>query len=68
MLTKTQANRIRGLVARKVRCEMALWALNSDNANGIDFGDSYRTQVMANLKRADQALFGLLREVTGQEP
>lgn len=67
MLTKIEANRIRGLVARKVRCERALWALNSDNANGVDFGDAYRQQVIANLKAADEALFGLIRQVTGPE-
>lgn len=66
MLTKTQANRIRGLVARKVRCEQALWALHSDNANGLDFGEAYRQQVMANLKAADEALFGLIRETTAK--
>jgi len=68
MITKTDANRLRGLIARKVRCEVALWALNSDNANGVDFGDQYRAGVLSDLKRADESLFGLIRELTEKEP
>ena len=68
MLTRIQANRIRGLIARKVRCETALWALNSDNANGVDFGDAYRDMIIRNLDSANKTLFDFLRELTEENP
>jgi hypothetical protein len=63
MLTKTEANRLRGLIARKVRCERALWALNCDTRRGCNF-EHLRAGVLSDLKAADTALFGLLRKVT----
>lgn len=63
MLTKKEANKLRGLICRKVRCEMALWALNSDTRRGCSF-EYLRGGVMSDLKAADEALFGAVREQT----
>lgn len=66
MLTKTEANRLRGLISRKVSRERALWALNTDTRNGCDF-EHLRAGVLADLKEADEALWGELRVRTLKE-
>ncbi|MCX7283948.1 MAG: hypothetical protein NTX28_07865 [Novosphingobium sp.] len=63
MLTMKDANKLRGPIGRKVRCEMALWALNSDTRRGCNF-EHLRAGVMADLKAADEALFAFIRGVT----
>lgn len=63
MLTKKEANKLRGLISHKMRRTIALWALNSDTRNGCDF-EHLRAGVMADMKAADEALFGAIREHT----
>jgi hypothetical protein len=66
MLTKKEANKLRGLIARKSRCDMALWALNSDTRRGCNF-EHLRAGVMVDKKAADEALYGAIRKNTAPE-
>jgi hypothetical protein len=63
MLTKKEANKLRGLISRKVSRDRALWALNSDTGRGCNF-EHLRAGVMADLEKADEALYGAIREQT----
>lgn len=68
MITKTQANRLRGLIAHQSQCQRALWALNSDNRNGVDFGTAYRKKVMGDLEHATDKLNAHIRTLTEVKP
>lgn len=63
MLTKQQANKLRGLVSHKVRRDRALWALNSDTMRGCNF-EHLRAGILADKKAADEALFAFIRRHT----
>lgn len=68
MITKTEANRLRGLIAHQSQRQRALWALNSDNRNGVDFGPAYRKKVMDDLESATEKLNAHIRKLTEVKP
>ena len=63
-MTKTEANKLRGLVSRVISRERALWALHTDNRNGCDFGEAYTTKVHTDLANARDRLNAHIRDCT----